>query len=315
MLILVRIFFYETAHEIWEAVRETYSSSENTSKLFAIESVLHDLLQGDLIVTQYFNTLIRHWQQLFESHQWKCLEDNALYRKIVEQKRLFKFLMGLNKDLDYVRGRVMGTNPLPCLQEVFSEVRREESKKKVMMGGQHLSPTLKGSAFAACGSRPPFQQDTYQQRKGRPWCDHCAKPGHTKDTCWKIHGKLADWRPSKSNFDRDSHANAVMEQPPVSESSPFTKEQLEVLQQLLNNALSQHTAAAPSASMHPQASNLFSTFSMRDKCSKNWIVDSRASDHVTGDESIFDYYQPCHTNLIVHIADGSSSKVAGTGLV
>ena len=34
---------YETAHEIWEAVRETYSSSENTSEFFVIESVLHDL--------------------------------------------------------------------------------------------------------------------------------------------------------------------------------------------------------------------------------------------------------------------------------
>ena len=27
---------YETAKEIWEAVRETYSSSESTSELFAI---------------------------------------------------------------------------------------------------------------------------------------------------------------------------------------------------------------------------------------------------------------------------------------
>ena len=34
-----------------------------------------------------------------------------------------------------------------------------------------------------------------------------------------------------------------------------------------------------------------------------------------GDESIFDDYQPCHTNLIVRIADGSLSKVVGIGLV
>ena len=34
---------YETAHEIWEVVRETYSSSENTSELYAIEVIPHDL--------------------------------------------------------------------------------------------------------------------------------------------------------------------------------------------------------------------------------------------------------------------------------
>ena len=155
---------YETAQKILKAIRETYSSYENTSKLFAIESILHDLRQGNLTVTQYFNTLTCHWQQLdmFESHQWNCPEDNALYLKIEEQKRVFKFLMGLNKDLDDVRGRVMGTKPLPSLQEVFFEVRHEESRKKVMIGGQHSSPTLEGSSFSACGSCPQYQQDTCQ---------------------------------------------------------------------------------------------------------------------------------------------------------
>lgn len=27
------------------------------------------------------------------------------------------------------------------------------------------------------------------EKKNKPWCDHCKKPWHTKDTCWKIHGK------------------------------------------------------------------------------------------------------------------------------
>ena len=95
---------------------------------------------------------------MFESHQWKCPEDYALYCKIVEQKRVFIFLMGLNKDLDDVRGRVIGTKPLPSLREVFSEVRREESRKMVLLGGQHSSPTLEGSAFATRGSRPPTKK-------------------------------------------------------------------------------------------------------------------------------------------------------------
>ena len=80
---------YGTAKEIWDAARETYSSSENTSELFAIEAALHDLRQEDLTVTQYFNTLTRHWQHLdmFEIYSWKCPDDAALYKKILEQKR------------------------------------------------------------------------------------------------------------------------------------------------------------------------------------------------------------------------------------
>ncbi|XP_075494687.1 uncharacterized protein LOC142532254 [Primulina tabacum] len=104
---------YESAKDVWEAVRETYSSSDNTSELSAIESALHDLRQGELSVTQYYNALTKQWQQLdfFETHAWKCPEDGQRYRKIVEQKRTFKFLLGLNKELDEVRGRVMSAKP------------------------------------------------------------------------------------------------------------------------------------------------------------------------------------------------------------
>ncbi|RVW69709.1 hypothetical protein CK203_060610 [Vitis vinifera] len=109
---------FGTAKDIWDAAKETYSSSENTSELF------------------------RYWQQLdlFETHSWKCSDDAATYRQIVEQKRLFKFFLGLNRELDDVRGRIMGIKPLPSLREAFSEVRREESRKKVMMGSKSNLP-------------------------------------------------------------------------------------------------------------------------------------------------------------------------------
>ena len=42
-----------------------------------------------------------------------------MYKKIVEQKRTFKFLLGLNKDLDQVRSHVLGTKPLPRPREVY----------------------------------------------------------------------------------------------------------------------------------------------------------------------------------------------------
>lgn len=55
--IVENFLLYQTAQEIWEVVRETYSSSENSSGQFAIKCIFHDLRQGDLIVTQYFKTL------------------------------------------------------------------------------------------------------------------------------------------------------------------------------------------------------------------------------------------------------------------
>lgn len=54
------VLLFETAQEIWDAAKETYSSFENTSELFLVESALHDFRQGEQSVTQYYNTLTRY---------------------------------------------------------------------------------------------------------------------------------------------------------------------------------------------------------------------------------------------------------------
>lgn len=41
---------------------------------------------------------------------------------MMDKKRVFDFLYGLNKDLDEVRGRVLGFMPFPKVKEAFAEV-------------------------------------------------------------------------------------------------------------------------------------------------------------------------------------------------
>ena len=130
---------YETAQEIRDAARETHSSSDNVAELFGIESTLYELKQGEITVTQ--------------------------------QKRIFKFLLGLNPNLDEVRGRILGTKPLPSIRAVFSEVRREESRKKVMLGNpnpEYKLDILVPENSALIARRNQYNVTDNQPRKGRP---------------------------------------------------------------------------------------------------------------------------------------------------
>ena len=218
----------------------------------------------------------------------------------MEQKRLFKFFLGLNRELDDVRGRIMGIKPLPSLREAFSEVRREESRKKVMMGSKEQpAPTLDASALAA---RSFNSSGGDRQKRDRPWCDYCKKPGHYKETCWKLHGKPADWKP-KPRSDRDgrAHVAANSESASVPKPSPFNKEQMEMLQKLLSQVGSGSTTGV--------------AFTANRGGMKPWIVDTGASDHMTGDAAILQNYKPSNGHSSVHIADGSKSKIAGTGSI
>ncbi|XP_073046876.1 uncharacterized protein [Primulina eburnea] len=267
---------YTTAKEIWDAARDTFSSSENAIELFHIESTLQDLRQGEQSVTLYFTTLTRYWQQLdlFQPYHWKCAEDNVFFRQIIETKRIFKFLMGLNKTIDDVRGRILGTRPLPALREVFSEVRREESCKRVMLGQSDSQLTIEASAFISTGDTPADLTGLASRNnhpKGRPWCDHCKRPGHTKETCWKIHGKPLDWKPNRN---QEARANTVS-QPVPHTPTPFTKDQMDALQKMFSQVGNQSTGASnsPGVGLHVSQSS-----------STPWIVDSGASDHMTGYE-------------------------------
>ena len=58
-----------------------------------------------------------------------------------------------------------------------------------------------------------------------------------------------------------------------------------------------------------------SALNAKQKRTRPWIVDSGASDHMTGDANVFDTYDPCSSNYFVRIADRSLSKVGGSGSV
>ena len=319
---------YSTAQEIWEAARETFSNKENTAELFAVESVLHDLKQGESSVTTYFSTLTRYWQQLdlFEIHDWKCPTDEAKFRKIVETKRVFKFLLGLNQSLDEVRGRVLATKPLPSVREAFAEVRREESRCKVMLGQQGMTQPSDSSALTTQGSpredlsranaaQVPPSQPNDRARRGRPWCEHCRRPGHTKETCWKLHGKPADWKPSRTHNERESRANAVSSESPTAHS-PFSKDQMDILQKLISQAYSSSsTPTIISTGSVAQRGNIPSALHVSHHSLTPWIVDSGASDHMTGDKNLFSSFSPCTKDMTVRIADGTCSQVIGKGTV
>ncbi|XP_073226873.1 uncharacterized protein [Cicer arietinum] len=295
--------FLPTAKEVWEAVKETYSDIQNSSQIFDLKSRLWHTKQGDRDVTTYYNELMTLWQELdlcYDDH-WKCCEDSVLFLKRQENDRVFMFLVGLNKRLDEVRGRILGKIPLPSLREAFSEVRREEARQGVMMGKSPSVGEVESSALVT-------KNEDGKSAGKKPWCEHCKRPGHTRDTCWKLHGKPLNWKKKERN---EGHAlqagTSDQEKQSPSSPSPFTKEQLDQLYKLLESQTSSCSIA--------QRGNFPNTALLSVTPSHTWIIDSGATDHMTGESSLFSSYSPCAGNHKIKIADGSLSAIAGKGSV
>lgn len=80
------------------------------------------------------------------------------------------------------------------------------------------------------------QSNNNQKKKNHLWCDNCKKTGYTKETCWHLHSKRADWKPSRPQQNRGGRDNNTTAKEDTSNIIPnpnsFSKEQLEALQKM-----------------------------------------------------------------------------------
>ena len=114
--------FLPTTKDVWDAIRETYSDAENVSQIFELKTRLWQMKQGVWEVTEYYTEMLGLWQDLDLNceEEWEFMGDSVCFKKKMENERVFKFLAGLNRELDNVRHRVLSCRPLPSIREVFS---------------------------------------------------------------------------------------------------------------------------------------------------------------------------------------------------
>ncbi|KAE8709757.1 Protein farnesyltransferase/geranylgeranyltransferase type-1 subunit alpha [Hibiscus syriacus] len=120
------------------------------------------------------------------------------------------------------------------------------------------------------------------------------------DQCWKLHGKPADWQHTRSRFQKEPHIASQDDS-----SSSFSKKQIEELQQILSSMTAKPTNVTYTTTdgNNPYASSV------------QWIIDSGASDHMTGNINILEEYSESSLPASIKIADGSLTTVKGSGSV
>ncbi|XP_031263274.1 uncharacterized protein LOC116121458 [Pistacia vera] len=288
--------FLPIAKDIWEIAKETYSDMGNSAQISEIKSRLRETKQGNMSVTQYYSLLAKLWQELdlFYEANWSCSQDNLKYTKMLEKERVFEFLAGLNKELDEVRGRVLGKESLPSIREVFAEVRREESRRKVMMGdlagtsSLGTQPQSESSALVSKGWETHTNPNVDQKllRRGEKiWCEYCHRPKHTKATCWKLHGRPSNWKTNKPNgkgFHADVEENTSLKVEDHPRPVPFSKEQLEHLHELFSQSSFGSFGSSSHSCSFAETGNSLTALHTSLGTNKPWVIDSGASDHMSG---------------------------------
>ncbi|XP_074301109.1 uncharacterized protein LOC141632460 [Silene latifolia] len=186
---------------------------------------------------------------------------NALARQ--DSERLHKFLMGLDHSIyGNLCSQLLSLDPLPTLNRAFQLTLQEER----LQGGSS-SPTEPAdvAAFAihhtpkSAASAPDWRalRDLERQERKKLTCSHCSCPGHEVSSCFIKSLKFPEWWGDRPRTLEDVR----------SRSCSSTGAAASTLARV-NAAIS-----GPSSSADDRLSGM---------CS-DWIIDTGASRHVTGD--------------------------------
>ncbi|KAK4393523.1 hypothetical protein Sango_1823100, partial [Sesamum angolense] len=109
--------------------------------------------------------------------------------------QLMQFLMGLGEIFDHVRNQLLVMDPIPSVNRAYSMVQSVEKQRQVHMEMTNSEENIAMQVRAGVRKEVGFRGNQYKRNiidKRQQYCTHCDRSGHTKDTCFKIHG-TPDW--------------------------------------------------------------------------------------------------------------------------
>ena len=229
----------------------------------------------------------------------------------------------MNPEYDHVRAQILGKERLPSLSEVFFIVQGEEARRMVMMN----ETSTEGAAMfsgktSKHGNSNLANIKLSLKGKEERWCSHCKKSGHTKDTCFKLHGKekalnrLAELKgqPSRKAYQASLDSENLDKTP----SSSSTKEGMPTLHAEIERLKTLESISKPpsgTCSLTMTGKNSNSSFNVsRTLCMDSWVLDSGATNHMTPHSSLLTSFVTLSNNHIT-IANGTHIPIHGRGNV
>ncbi|KZV39751.1 hypothetical protein F511_08213 [Dorcoceras hygrometricum] len=294
------ITYVENVKDLWEDIQQRFSIG-NGPRVHQLKTDIAACKQQGQAVMTYYGRLKMMWDELANYEPipvCRCghctCNVSAEIERIREEERIHQFLMGLD-DVMYgtLRTNLLSMEPLPNLNRVYSTVIQEERHRNIARSKEGHGDIVGFTAQAVLGAKAAIVR-AKDNKTGI--CRSCGRPGHDAKECFQIIGYPEWWGDRPRGTGKSGHrgrggtnaistsrgrggARANVTRAATGEASSaadvdhngipgLSDEQWAKLLEMLSAA---NTSEVERLSGNP---NLSLT---------NWIVDSGASHHMTGD--------------------------------
>ncbi|RVW85780.1 hypothetical protein CK203_055386 [Vitis vinifera] len=206
-------------------------------------------------------------------------------------------LIGLRPDLETARDQILGSSSVPSLDDVFAHLLHISSTQTLPSDNTSNSSVLVSQTNSRGG------RSGNRGRGQRPHCTYCNKLGHTRDWCYQLHG-----RPPRTA----QVAQSSDPQPPQPPSSS-TSQGISLTDSEYDDYLRYQATKSASVASDAQTGNAFACL-IHTSSLGPWILDSCASDHISGNKDIFSSITTTSALPTVTLANGSQTMAKGFGL-
>jgi hypothetical protein len=226
------------------------------------------------------------------------------------------FLDGLNQEFDLRRQLIF--SDWPSLDDTISNIIEEETRLSHSKVDDYKGIDIR-AALSIKNNRTLNSQGV--KNKTDTLCDHCGREGHTIKKCFKLHGFSSGWKKGRTQPGgaRGGKWNQANHTQPDGELLVVDVQALKEYKSKLKvseGSTSSQGSSTTASSFHATSQGIKPYHMHLSKVRpKPWIIDSGATNHMTGASNLFTSYTPCSGKDKVRVADGSMAPITGRGSV
>ncbi|KAM3001961.1 hypothetical protein FF2_038178 [Malus domestica] len=125
-----RFIRYDTAMQVWDAIKKTYSNGSNEAKIYYLHKRSFTMKQNGASIANYYSNLTEIFQELDQLSPTNMKDPNDILsrQQEIERLRVYIFLAGLDNKFDQIRGEILRMEPKPGLEGAYSHVKRRKKE-------------------------------------------------------------------------------------------------------------------------------------------------------------------------------------------
>lgn len=214
---------------VWNYLKERFDT-ENGSRVFQLHKEIATLALGTSSISSYFTKLKDMWIEfdLLVPCPGSICPESRKCDEYYQYQRLLQILTSLNKTYSQVRSQILMMINIPNINKAYAMLVSEESQRNSGKVGDNadgislfnsngpqqglfgLGSSRKSAPARSAGPLGPYGRGNYNGKNGHLFCDYCKWKGHTRETCYKLHGFPEDFKTKTKNIYSPQYSANVM---------------------------------------------------------------------------------------------------------